>query len=307
MKNFTYFLVIFSFLFVSCEKEIEFVGEGKQPLLVLDAILENHEVPKVYLTRSVFFLTNNTDQSSKEISGATVVLTNLDLNESYVLANTPSTGYYTGTVPIEPNTNYKIEVSYPNFKTITSQLKTVNDMVLDDIDTSSSVVQELYFGNSAVFSINLKFQDPIGANFYSIDLDSHEKIGEYDSDSVLLSSYNTISSHFPGTTDPSSKFYYNSTLFFDDIFFQGQYKVMPTTVSIYNFFNPDYETGGYEQREILKWRATLCSMTEDTYLYFKSIPKNQGGSPFSDPTNVYTNVENGLGIFGSVSVSVKEK
>jgi hypothetical protein len=307
MKNFTCFLVIFSFLFVSCEKEIEFVGEGKQPLLVLDAILENHEVPTVYLTRSVFFLTNNTDPSSKEISGANVVLTNLDLNESYVLANTPSTGYYTGTVPIEPNTNYKIEVSYPNFKTITSQLKTVNDVVLDDIDTSSAVVEDQFFGTPTSYSINLKFQDPVGANFYSIGLNSLDEINKYNSDSVFLSTYNNVSTHFASSTDPSSKFYYNSTLFFDDVFFQGQYKVMPATTFISNFIEPDYQTGGYEVRKIVTWRATLRSMTEDTYLYFKSIPKNQGGSPFSDPTNVHSNVKNGLGIFGSVSVSVKEK
>lgn len=307
MKNFTYFLVIFSFLFVSCEKEIEFEGEGKQPMLVLDAILENHEIPTVYVTRSVFFLTNNTDQSSKEISGATVVLTNLDLNESYVLANTPSTGYYTGTVPIEPNTNYKIEVSYPNFKTITSQLKTVNDVVLDDIDTSSLVTQNIYGFPTNQFTIQFQFQDLNEANFYASEVSPFVRTEVYSEDSMFVSSSELYTQHSGYSSDPSKGFEYNGRIFFTDEFFQGQQKSFPISAFFGDYVQPDYQNGGYTITKVLKWRATLRSMTEDTYLYFKSIPKNQGGSPFSDPTNVHTNVENGLGIFGSVSVSVKEK
>lgn len=48
-------------------------------------------------------------------------------------------------------------------------------------------------------------------------------------------------------------------------------------------------------------------MTKDMYLYFKTSQNNQGGSPFSDPSNVHTNIKDGLGIFWSVSVDEKEK
>lgn len=307
MKKTGLLILIICFIFTSCEKEIEFKGEGKQPLLVLDAILENHKNPTIYLTRSVFFLSNNTDAASKEISGATVILTNLDLNESYTLVNTPSTGSYTGSVPIEPNTNYKIVVSYPNFQTISSQLKTVKDIILEEIDTSSALVQSDFYNLQLGYSITAKFQDAPESNFYSININSYGKRDYYSADSLYINSDTSYSSHFTSSNDPSFGYFYNSNLFFTDSYFQGQIKDFVTTTFINTEPETDYETGGYSILKILKWKTTLISMTEETYKYFQSLKNNQGGTPFSDPSNVYTNVSNGLGIFGSVAFDMKEK
>lgn len=299
-------IFVFGFLLVSCEKEIKFKGEGKQALLVLDAILENHKNPSVHLSRSVFFLSKNTDSSSKDISGATIILTNLDLNESYTLINTPATGIYTGNVPILPNTNYKIVVSYPNYQTISSQLKTVKDVELTDIDTSSVFIKQ--FGQEyRSYNVNAHFKDLNDKNFYSINLKSYLKKDSYDSDSIYLTSDTSYIQNYINSNDPSIKFYHYYNIFLTDSYFQGQFKVFPMNFTFMNTFETDYQTGGYFSYKILKLQASIVSMTEDTFTYFESFKNNQGGNPFSDPSNVFTNIENGLGIFGSVSTDFKEK
>jgi hypothetical protein len=300
-------LILLVHFLLSCEKEIEYKGEGKQPLLVLDAILENHKPPTIYLTRSVFFLSNNTDASSKEIAGANVILTNLDKNESYTLVNTPSTGYYLGDVPIEPNTNYKIEVSYPKFQTITSQLKTVKDIILEDIDTSSTNIQNQFNYTMREYTVNAKFKDEPNSNFYAINLKSYGKKDFYNEDSIYLRSDTTYNNHFTFSSEPSLVFSHSSNLFFTDLYFQNTFKNFIVKFNINEQAETDYMTGEYSIYKVLKLNTSLISMTEDTYLYFQSMRNNQGGSPFSDPSNVHTNVKNGLGIFGSMSVDVKEK
>lgn len=306
MKRISFILVITSVFLFSCEKEIEFKGEGKQPLLVLDAILENHQTPMVTVSRSAFFLTKNTEPSIKELSGATVVLTNLDLNESYVLQNISATGKYFGSVPIEPNTNYKIEVSYPNFKTISSQLKTVSDIELTSIDTSSVFIQNPYGTPSNVGQVLFNFQDTPGESYYALTSMPYIQKDVYDEDSVFQYSTTGYFNSYNFTNESTIQFGYGGYYFINDLLYQNK----PINLTLNTYLTEGYVydgSGNYYTEKVLKWKGILKSMTKDMYLYFKTSQNNQGGSPFSDPSNVHTNIKDGLGIFGSVSVDEKEK
>lgn len=300
-------VAVVSILLPACEKEIEFKGDGKEPLLVLNAILENNEIPMVTVSRSAFFLTNNTDPTIKELSGATVVLTNLDLNESYVLTNLPSSGKYIGSVPVQPNTRYKIEVSYPNFKSISSELTTVEDVVLTSIDTNSAILEfspgVIQYATRVVFS----FQDHSGEHFYALSSRPFVNRNYYDEDSVFLYTTSGYLQQSTFCNESTLQYSFNGNYFFNDVLYQNQLLNLSINTVRTAGYVYDYNTGMYYTDEIVKWLGTLKSMTKDTYLYFKTTMNNQGGTPFSDPTNVHSNIQNGLGIFGSVSTDQKEK
>ena len=286
----------------ACEKEIEYEGEGKAPVLVLDAILENGSVPLVHVSRSVFFLSNSS-VSDASISNAEVKLTNVDSGTEYVLAG-GGNGYYYGTDAILPNTRYRIEVSHPDYETISSELVTVSNVVLSDIDSSSVGVdyEKRYF-------VNFHFNDAQETNFYAIQLSAEKETTYFDANMNVVDADTTWMSPYPTSNDPSVDFRFNQSVFFNDDIFNGSAKVFPLEFNHYSLYNGTYGGGVSwveQEMQVIGYQGVLRSLSEDTYKYFKSIENNDGSSPFSDPVNVHTNVQNGLGIFGSVSTSVFE-
>ncbi|MCH2223585.1 MAG: DUF4249 domain-containing protein [Crocinitomicaceae bacterium] len=289
------FFFIASLLLFSCEKEIEYEGEGKAPVLVLDGILVNHSDPMVKLSRSVFFLSNSSP-SNTVISDASVTLTNIDSGTEYVLTSSGN-GYYHGSDPITPNTRYRIEASRQGYETISSETTTVNDVVLSAID-SSSIPNQF----NRLFFVNYKFTDPQENNFYAVKLSVERENTYYDNSMNVIDIDTTLVSEYINSTDPSYAFGYGETAFFNDYSFNGEYKIFSTQFYNYTYFTQEAE----ETNRIIGYSATLLNLSEDTYKYFKSIDKNQPFDPFSDPVNTHTNVKNGLGIFGSVSSSIVE-
>jgi hypothetical protein len=292
--NKLFFLVAILFLF-SCEKEIEYEGEGKEPVLVLDGVLENSSNPTIRVSRSVFFLSNSST-SDASISNASVKLTNIDSGTEYILTQGGS-GYYFGSEQVLPNTRYRIEVSHPDYKTISSEIRTVNDVVLSSID-SSSIASDF----NKTYYVNYQFNDSQEKNFYGTSLMVEEELTSYDDLMNVIGVDTVWSMAFTYSNDPSFEFRFGGNEFFKDFSFNGETKIFSTEFNSYS----TYSQIGEVKKRVIGYSATLSNLSEDTYKYFKSIENNQPFGPFSDPVNVHTNVKNGLGIFGSVSSSVVE-
>ena len=84
----------------------------------------------------------------------------------------------------------------------------------------------------------------------------------------------------------------------DDNLFNGKNHVFRMRLRSYRF----------NQQESTRVRVILQSVTESYYRYFatQSLQNNTSGDPFAQPVQVFTNVENGLGIFAGYSTSVIE-
>jgi hypothetical protein len=52
----------------------------------------------------------------------------------------------------------------------------------------------------------------------------------------------------------------------------------------------------------LAFKIYLTKIDADSYKYFKSLQNYTGDDPFSEPSLIYTNVPNGLGLVGSQQV-----
>lgn len=292
MTPYKFLSLFFLLLFFSCEKEIEYKGEGKSPVLVLDAILETNAPPLIRLSRSVFFLSNNNNAVDAGISGATVKLYNVTDGLEYILTPGSSKGYYQGTENIKPNTVYRIEISHPDYVSISSEMTTVSEVELMSLDTMR-VIEDFIIRYQNTFA----FKDPAGSNFYSVMCTTEKEVTLFDFDSTIISIDTLNSIEYVSTVDPSFGFYKSNSMFFNDAFFENKLKTMMVEFIDYSYY------GMSQQNKFLSKRVVLTHVSEGVFNYFKSIENNQPNGPFNDPTNVYTNVKNGLGIFGSFSSS----
>lgn len=276
-------------LAASCTKELPFEGKGKKPLLVLNCMLVNHEPFKVNIARSVFFLSNQ-GTSSPAISNAVVTLTNVTTGEVFV-SDQGVDGEYIFPFDVAPNTTYKIVVTHPDYPTISSELTTVGDIVLDDVDTSSIQISNYEREKRYVY----QFNDLPGSNFY-ITAFKRPVLGWGPGDTLQTYGYgySTDPSNDDGSVNTTADIAYEPRLFFTDELFSNQHKNFEVRERIYN--HSDSLNTGFE--------FTLINATEDAYNYFKSAPKNLQANPLADPVKVHNNINGGYGIFGSISYSV---
>jgi hypothetical protein len=290
MRIWTIILVIATLY--SCQKEVEYQGEGKAPVLVLDGILKNHEPIRIRLTRSIFFLSNSNNVNDVAVNDAVAVFTNVTTGTSVTLTNSGNGIYFSNEI-IQPNTSYRIEISHPKYPTISSEMTTILDPEVLDIDTSSFTDN---FG-SLFQKIIVRFDDPIGEDFYSLSGFLIYQNTYINPDSTVLSIDTTTAGGYASSEDLSLDFYDMTGLFFKDVLFEGNLKYF----SMYMYSNSYFQE--YVLSKVIARRVLFNRLSKDTYRYLSSKQKNAGGDPFSDPSNVYTNVINGLGIFGSYSSS----
>jgi hypothetical protein len=287
-------LIIFSatIFLVACEKELPYSGEGKSPVLVLNGILVNHETFVVHVSRSVFFLSNQGENSSA-INNAVVTVTNLSTGVQFQ-ETSGQEGYYYFPFDVEPNTGYKIVVSHPNYPTVSSELTTVGDIVLDDVDTSSVELNAFERERESVF----RFNDMPGENKY-LAVFKYAIITPSMVDTSFY--YGSAYSIDPSVDNEASNVTGNSSfeprIFFTDETFSNQYK---------HFTLKNLETT-FDDTTHWIYNYTLLTATDDTYKYFKTVPKNFQANQLSDPTKAHSNIVGGFGIFGSISYSTIKK
>jgi hypothetical protein len=281
---------------LSCEKEIEYQGEGKAPVLVLDAILENHASPIFHVSRSVFFLSNSTDPAAAAISDAEIIFTNVTENK-FTTNSGGIDGYYYGFEPIQPNTVYRIEVRHPKYPTISSEITTVKDIPISKLDTSG--INENY---GRTYLVGTHFSDPVDQQFYAFSYQAKEETIYYNPDSSIFQVDTLYKFQYTESEDPSLGFYHSNHLWISDPIFNGKEKVFAAKC----FYYPPYYYDEDVYSHVIGWRVGLTVYSESVYKYYKTLGGNQANGPFNDPANVYTNITNGLGVFGSFSRTFME-
>ncbi len=154
-----------------------------------------------------------------------------------------------------------------------------------------------------VSEISFTIVDPPGENFYSVTLEG------------VFGGFDTLT--FEGTTDTfyvergvyvyptlqldpvATPATYSSDIYISDETFDGK----EYTVTLRYVISPSYSTGNKEEeaeyvRELL--RLKFIDHSEDSFNYTTSLDlyrNSQDFGLFSEPVSVYTNIDNGLGIF----------
>jgi hypothetical protein len=322
------FILSAVFAFFSCTNEIEFTGEQQQAMLVLNSFLTPDSVVKVQLTRSKFFLEDDT--KFEAIANAEV---KLFVNGSFVeKLNYSTNGYYSGSYFPKENDIVKFVAYAPQLAEVNASTNIVPKQLIIGVDSSSVSLGEapmvqyhsqnggpyitdtIGFSSTIGLDLRVRFKDePTVKNYYRLVL----KGKSYFEDGQVLESpvnsttddlvFGNNSADILG--EMSSYSSYNE---FSDQLIDGETYELKTRV-FYSFVkykdnstkptSPNVGIKTITKQELV---VELQSISESYYQYLKSMKANQGGDNFfSEPVQVYSNIVNGIGILGSFTQSSK--
>jgi hypothetical protein len=290
-------LLFLLMLFSSCESFFDTVVEidppGHDPQLAIHAHGGNTNGGEVKLmvTRTFGILD---DVKNERLDSAVVSLTSsggqtytfqtidhgVILYDTLILSNdtlvyehyNSSFNLYSSDFMPEVGKIYTLSVSYPGLPTIRAQQTFPREVVPD----SAIFVLDAGIGQfgERVSAVDIYFQDPpLEENFYKVRLLENSDFG-------LDSEY--IESSEPGSIVSDQQF-----IILSDKVFDGEHKRF--RITFYNNNNDD------EPNYLVRWR----SISAETFKFNEAMTKyfNSVNNPFLTPTQIYTNIENGVGIF----------
>ena len=282
-------LLILAVTFSGCDDAFETTLEIDPPAhtdrLVIHAYgSSNGEDLKVHLTRSSALLD---DINNNLISGAQVTLwkgqeevaelqevtSGSDFRFNYILPE--------GSITYEKGTTYRLEVEAEGFETAIGTATVPNDIPLlkQKFEEDGTSLESGDFNSE----IEIEFQDTANQkNFYEVGV-------------VLLINnggnpyYDEV---YTETYDPAAQEGISySNLIINDLSFDGELKNLPLIIE-------RFDEQAVDNMYVL-WRIT----SEGHYLFNKTARKQDdlNENPFSSPVQVYSNIENGIGIFSIIN------
>ena len=292
------FLLSISLAYISCEKVIPFDGDVNTPKLVINSVFESDSTFKVHVSssRSVIDTAsfNNIDDA---------IVTIKDGNENIIeTLNHVENGFYKGQTFPQENQTYILEVNHPNYANITASDSLPSPITINSVDTSTII--DPINGNRLQISMN--FDDPENTqNYYLIETYS---VNEY---LVIKNSDTTeyeldTTKQFMVLTDEvfqNGGSPWREQGLFNDLLFNGQNKTLELEIPNDSWSGSE---DGYDwSYKTLTLRLYLHNITLSYYYYRTSLElfQNASGNPFAQPVQVYSNIENGFGVFAGSQIS----
>ena len=297
MNRLLFFLSI-SLAYISCEKVIPFDGDVNTPKLVINSIFQSDSSFKVHVSSSRSVIDT---ASFKNIDDAIVTIK--DRNENIIeTLNHVENGFYKGQTFPQENQTYILEVNHPNYANITASDSLPSPITINSVDTSTII--DPINGNRLQISMN--FDDPENTqNYYLIETYS---VNEY---LVIKNSDTTeyeldTTKQFMVLTDEvfqNGGSPWREQGLFNDLLFNGQNKTLELEIPNDSWSGSE---DGYDwSYQTLTLRLYLHNITLSYYYYRTSLElfQNASGNPFAQPVQVFSNVENGFGVFAGSQIS----
>ena len=195
-----------------------------------------------------------------------------------------------------------LEVTHPNYSNITSSDSLPSPITINSIDTST-LVDPI---NGDRLQITLDFDDPEKSqNYYLIETFS---VNEF----LIIENLDTTeyevdtSQQWMLLTDEvfqnGGSPWRNQGLF-NDLLFNGQNKSLELEIP---YENESGSEGGFQWSwKTIGLRIYLHNISRSYYYYRISLElyQNASGNPFAQPVQVYSNIENGFGVFAGSQIT----
>ena len=266
--------------------------------MVINSIFQSDSTFKVHVSSSRSVL--DTD-SFQNITDAVVNIKDGNGNIIETL-NHQENGFYVGQTFPQENQTYTLQVTHPNYVNITSMDSLPLSIVINSVDTST-IVDPI---NGDRLQITMNFEDPESSqNFYLIETYSineylvikNSDTSEYELDTAKQ--YMVLTDEvFQNGGSP-----WREQGLFNDLLFNGQKKALELEIPYENLsgneagYNWSYKTLGV--------RVYLHNISR-SYYYFRTsleLYQSASGNPFAQPVQVYSNIENGFGVFAGSQIS----
>ena len=300
MKNFLYFF-IFSMLFASCDIVVDLDIPEHERVLVVNSILTTDSMINASISHSVGAFDASSisyvNNSTVEVYEDGVLLGEMDEKASL---SYDSSGELDSTYVYNFNQNpvagkiYSYEIVHPDYEAVRAET-TVPAAVKLNVNDVTLLSEEDYVKH---YRVRFSFNDASEDNFYRLRLRNPNTYYGFDyfesNDASMISS--------AGVQSDGATFYGDEALFDDEIF-NGTEK----EISI-DFFDSNKFFWGEEPDDDFETEYTLelTSVSESYYTYIRSLRAhfdNQDQFIFAgEPVQVFTNIENGLGVLGSMSL-----
>ncbi len=282
----------------ACEKLLDYEIPDIEERIVMHGILKPDSAIMIKLSHSTS-IKNKIEYDSDELKlddKATVkVFENGELFEVLHQESTP--GVFGGTKTVSYGNDYKIEVSHPDYETATSEARIPKASEIIAIDTVTEFINE---GSDSwrekLFTLKIKdIADQ--KNYYSIS-----SFVTYQNDIPGYPENGYIYSYQP---ELDARMVKGSVVFSDAIFDGKEFDVKVS--SPFYFYYEGNDVGSEDFNASVTF--ILSSISEDYYKYLLSSASYRDGDfgsdmrIFSEATQIYTNVNNGLGIVGAINFS----
>lgn len=278
-------LIFFAVLNSGCETIVDLDLPEAEPRLVIESAFGPDTIFSIKISCSSGL---NNQEDIKAVINATI-----EISENGLLIEQQPwhrwNGIYQSSFRPSEKNNYIIKVSAPGYKTVTAADAVPAEIKIDSVHTQ--FVSEDYFEKK--YRVKIFFRDlPGEKNYYHLVV-----LGEFHY-GTQIDYYNLPFE----TSDPSIKsgnydddFYDTDFLgdaVFNDQLFDGQSRELTIIVS------------DHEPRDIQTVR--LSSVSKNLYEYLRTIRSQSNDDDFSltEPVQIYSNVENGFGIFGGYSLDI---
>ena len=306
MKNLVYILLL-SLSFTACEVIVDLDIPKHEPVLVLNSVVKADSVFNVRLSRSVgsFDVDRNKEVNDAiisvfqddvflgEMSTAFVGMShNYYYNEAgeYVQGDSVFE-YILNEMPL-PGANYTFMVSHYLYEDVQANTELEQKVTIDFIEIAK--VDNEYSEN---YKLNFTFFDLPGEHYYRLRIIN--KVNQFDYEYIDPAFFETsdpsiLSSSVVESSDPDDVGAFLHDALFTDEFFEGDEKTI--SLEFFDWSYSDFDTSS-------KFYLELSSISKDYFNYLHSYQRQSnyyGGELFAgEPVQVFTNVQNGLGILGA--------
>jgi len=298
MKKITQYILLISFItgFSSCEKEIDIAIPDRERKIVINSLFTSEETLTVNLTKSLSII----DRADVIFLNDAVV--KLYENDNFIEnLQFVTNGNYVSSFNLINAVNYKVEVERNGI--IASAVNSIPEPIeIINIDTNTIRLFDFDY-----LECIINFQDnPNENNYYMFSLDNIKTdIYEYYDNGVLISDTVTYNNSYYESDDiiVENWLYINEQtyiLFADHLISGKKYGLNIRVEHTNSYYYPDISFNDVDSSYI---HFNLFSVTEEYYKYFKtfSMHRESRENPFAEPVQVFSNVENGLGVFAGFS------
>jgi len=319
-KNIRFFI---TFIFViallsSCFKEVKFDDNDFKPMLVLNGIVEQDTNFVVNVSQTHSILTQ-VDTLNVFILDATVKLFENDKYLETLIFD--SLGIYHSINKAKANTKYKITVEKEGFETATGYFDFTNPASFEVKNVEYELRDTIMYydkpvsGSDNFTRVNLNYTIVINDNAneknnYSLFVYSNvQEIG-----SGMIFNENGYEEYIEYIDNGYSKIWYNFIDEFDYQKYENYFKSFYTFNTSFDILTDDFFNGqklelNYEcyftTTDLQPLKINLVNVSDELLKYLESeqLSNDVAGNPYTEPVNIYSNVENGVGITIGLSSS----
>jgi len=284
--------------FFSCEKSINYQLNDQSYEVVMYAFPMPDSIVKVHGSQTTNILSLNDYEGIEDLNVSVLIGDNEVTDLSYPFGKN---WFEIHNVRGEENANVKIVFTIPNGDTISANTTIPIAVPIVSIDTSRVVVVNSDNKDENMLRCVVEFNDPSSEeNYYQIRVDS--KI-EYLNDTIT-----TINSVDYVKEDKVFLVGDDESVLLSDVDFEGTFNDFLFDGNNYKVKFAIPEQWLVKDTDVISNKLSfyLFSLTADYYKYIRSSIKNVAYReyPFSEKVNIYSNVDNGLGIVAGLSVDI---